>query len=144
MAGDESFVLWSLIIYPFNERLALIRLFHSPEEESRLWDELSQKRHTIAIAGADAEAKIFFGGNTFFRFPSYESLFRLVRNHVLIRSELTGNPFTDSDKISHAIRGGQFYIIWIFSRILRASTHTSKTPTAMSFRWAPRFRCKRI
>jgi hypothetical protein len=102
--------IWSLLIYPFNERLALIRLFHQPEEELRLWDELSQKRKTIGIAGADAEAKIWLGTSNIFRFPSYESVFRLVRNHVLLKSELTGNPITDNEKISHAITNGQFYM----------------------------------
>jgi hypothetical protein len=101
--------LWSLFVYPFNDRLALIRLFQLPEEELRLWDELSQKRRVIGIAGTDAEAKIAVGG-TSLRFPSYETLFSLVRDHVLLRSELTGNPLTDSEKISRAIRQGQFYM----------------------------------
>jgi hypothetical protein len=102
--------LWSLFVYPFNERLALIRLFQSPDEELHLWDELTQKRPTIGIAGADAEAKIELGQSVYLRFPSYESVFRLVRNHILIRSELTGNPLMDADKISRAIRNGQFYM----------------------------------
>lgn len=101
---------WSLITYPFNERLALIRLFRSPDEELALWDQLSQKRKTIGMAGADAEAKINVGSHNFIRYPSYESVFRLVRNHVLLRSELTGNATTDAEKISHAIRNGQFYM----------------------------------
>lgn len=102
--------LWSLLIYPFNERLALIRLFQSPEAELHLWDELTQKRKVIGIAGADADAKVWIGSSNFFQFPSYESIFRLVRNHVLLRSELTGNPLTDAEKISHAIEQGQFYM----------------------------------
>jgi len=101
---------WSLLIYPFNERLALIRLFQSPEEEMNLWDQLTQKRKIIGIAGADAEAKIWIGYEHYLSFPSYESLFRLVRNHVLLRSELTGNAMNDSEKISHALRNGQFYM----------------------------------
>lgn len=102
--------LWSLLIYPFNERLALLRLFRSPDEETALWDQLTQKRKTIGMAGADAEAKVWFGSSHFFTFPSYESVFRMARNHVLLRTELTGNPSTDAEKISHAIRNGQFYM----------------------------------
>ena len=37
-------------------------------------------------------------------------MFRLVRNHVLLRSELTGNPLSDGEKLSHAIEQGQFYM----------------------------------
>ncbi len=56
-----SFFL-SLLIFPFNERLALLRLFHSPEDELRLWDELNRKRRIFALAGVDAEARLVVGG----------------------------------------------------------------------------------
>jgi hypothetical protein len=94
--------LWSLIVYPFHERLALLRLFDTPEEETQLWDELAQKRRMIGIAGAGAEGKM--------RLPTYETLFSLVRDHVLLRSEFTGNTTSDLEKLSAAIRQGQFYM----------------------------------
>lgn len=101
---------WSLLTFPFNDQLALLRLFRAPEEEVILWDELSQKRHTIGLAGADADAKLALSKTLFFRYPSYQTLFSLVRNHVLLRSELTGNYASDSEKIGAAVRGGQFYM----------------------------------
>lgn len=101
---------WSLLIYPFNDRLAFIRLVEEPSRELRLYDELSQKKPVIAIAGTAAEARFLFGRNPFFRFPSNETLFGIVTNHVLVKSELTGNGKDDSQKISHAIRNGQFYL----------------------------------
>jgi len=105
-----SFLL-SLMIYPFHEQLALLRLFAEPEEELRLWDELNRTRPVIGLAGADAEAKLIVGGaNSFLRFPTYETLFSLVRNHVLLRSELTGNSASDVEKLVGAIRQGQFYM----------------------------------
>ena len=94
--------LWSLFVYPFHENLALLRLFEEPVEESNLWDELAQKRKMIGIAGAGAEGKLSF--------PSYETLFSLVRDHVLLRSEFTGNTASDLEKLSNAIRAGQFYM----------------------------------
>jgi hypothetical protein len=94
--------IWSLFVYPFNERLSLLRLFETPDEATALWDELAQKRRMLAIAGAGAEAKM--------RFPNYETLFSLVRDHVLLRSEFTGNTAGDLEKLSAAIRQGQFYI----------------------------------
>ncbi len=105
-----SFLL-SLIVYPFHEQLALLRLFEAPDDELKLWDELNQTRPAIGIAGADADAKLIIGGaNSFLKFPTYETLFSLVRNHVLLRSELTGNAATDFEKLSGALRQGQLYM----------------------------------
>jgi hypothetical protein len=101
--------LFSLFVFPFNEKLALLRLFRGPEDEVRLWDDLSRKRPTVGLAGADADSKMAVGGS-FLRFPSYETLFSLVRNHVLLRSELTGNAAGDVEKLARALRRGQFYM----------------------------------
>lgn len=101
---------WSLLIYPFNDRLAFIRLVEDQHEEMALLDRLSQKRHTIGISGSDAEAKFLLGKNPWFRFPSYETLFGISTNHVLLRSELTGNEGSDREKITQAIRQGNFYV----------------------------------
>lgn len=102
--------LWSLLIFPFNDRLALLRLFSDPREEVALWDELNKKNPTAAIAGADAEANIRVSNNFSLRFPSYHTLFSLVRNHVLLTSELTGDAPADRKKILEALRKGQFYM----------------------------------
>ncbi len=96
-----SFFL-SLLIFPFQEKLALLRLFEAPEDQLRLWDELAQKHRSIGIAGVGSEGKLHY--------PTYETLFSLVRNHVLLRSELTGNTSSDFDKLSNAIHQGQFYM----------------------------------
>ncbi len=103
--------LWSLIVYPFNSNLAFVRLFaNAGSREIVLWDRLNTRQSTWAIAGADAEARIRLWGEQFLKIPSYETLFSIVRNHVLIRSELTGQPTEDRKKISEALRHGQFYL----------------------------------
>ena len=94
--------LVSLLIFPFQEKLALLRLFEAPEEQLHLWDELARKRGRIGIAGVGSEGKL--------RYPTYETMFSLVRDHVLLRSEFTGNPSSDLEKLSNAIRQGQFYM----------------------------------
>lgn len=101
--------LWTLFIYPFNTELAFFRLFTYPEKEIALWDRLSQKRKTLAIAGTDAESKFRFLKNPL-KFPSYETLFGFVSNHILLKSELTGQTDKDRKKISHAISQGHFYM----------------------------------
>lgn len=101
--------LMSMLILPFNEKLALLRLFKAPEEEIRLWDELTATRRVVGLAGADAEAK-FIVGSSFLRYPTYETLFSVVRNHLLLKSELTGNATGDVEKIAQALKQGQLYM----------------------------------
>ncbi len=100
---------WSLLIYPFNDRLALLRLFQEPKAELQLWDHLNQKSRLVGVAGADAESRIRISNHHFLRFPSYITLFNLVRNHVLLTSELTGDFKGDSAKIMTALKAGNFY-----------------------------------
>lgn len=102
---------WTLFTYVFNDRLALMRIFDAPDAEIQLWDNTNQLNNpTIAIAGADAEAKLRLPGESYLKFPSYETLLGLVTNHVLLRSELTGNAPSDIQKISEAFSKGQFYM----------------------------------
>lgn len=102
-------LFWSLMIYPFNARLALLRLFEEPEAELQLWDFLAVKRPTIGLAGSEATAKAGPIGSFFLEFPSYETSFALVSNHLLLPSELTGEADTDIRKLRQAIASGQFY-----------------------------------
>ena len=101
--------LFNTFVFPFNERLALLRLFRPPDEELRIWDELSRARPVIGLAGADADQRLAVGSSSL-KFPSYETLFSLVRNHLLLKSELTGNPAGDAEKITTGLRDGHFYV----------------------------------
>lgn len=101
--------LWSLFIYPFNPELSLIRLYNVSEADIALWDKLNKTQSTLGIMGSDAEAKMFMGQNNHIKFPSYEFIFSFAKNHVLLKSELTGNFATDRANIENAIRQGQFY-----------------------------------
>lgn len=105
--GKKFAFLVSLTMYPFNEKLALLR--RAAGRGARVVDKLSQQRPVAGIAGADAEAKLMLGG-AYLKFPTYETLFSLVRNHVLLRSELTGNANNDVEKLATAFRQGQFYM----------------------------------
>lgn len=100
---------WSMFVFPFNDRLALIRLFREPRAEVRLWDDLNQTRPTIGFAGADADSRLRLG-DWGLNYPSYQTLFSLVRNHILLATELTGNAEADREKILGALSNGQFYV----------------------------------
>ena len=102
--------LWSLLIYPFNNRLALIRLFSEPTEELAMLDKLSQQRSIIGFAGAEASARAIPLANYLIKFPSYQKSFELFTNHLLLKSELTGHTASDRQKIFSALKAGQFYL----------------------------------
>lgn len=102
--------IWSALVYPFNPQFALLRLYEEPQEELNLWDQLSSQRPTIGIAGAEATARAGPFGSGYIRFPSYQRSFSLLSNHVLLRSELTGEPEGDRRKLLSAMAAGQFYM----------------------------------
>lgn len=102
--------LWSLLLYPFNPKLALIRLFQEPSEELLLFDEISQKRNFIGFQGAEASARAIPLADWLVKFPSYERVLSIASNHLLLSSELSGNMSEDKFKILSALKNGQFYI----------------------------------
>jgi hypothetical protein len=108
--ANRGAFLWSLFVLPFNDRLALLRIFQDPEREIELWDELNAKRPTLGFGGADADARIPIFSSWSLHYPSYSTIFSLMRNHVLLPSELTGDSVTDQEKILGALRRGQFYV----------------------------------
>ncbi|HPI41434.1 MAG TPA: hypothetical protein PLJ21_11560, partial [Pseudobdellovibrionaceae bacterium] len=103
-------IFWSLLIYPFNSRLALLRLFIEPEEEVDFWDTQLKLRPVNAFAGSEATAKAIPFSGYLIKFPSYLRSFELVSNHVLLNSELTGNFENDKKKIFNALKNGHFYL----------------------------------
>lgn len=102
--------LWSLLIYPFNPKLALIRLFQEPSEEFNFFDQVSMHRNFVATAGAEASARAIPLADWLIKFPSYERSLSIASNHLLLTSELSGNMHEDREKILEALKGGQFYI----------------------------------
>ena len=102
--------IWSILIYPFNPQLALLRLFQEPTQEFNFFDDISQKRHFVATAGAEASARAIPLADWLIKFPSYERSLSIVSNHLLLTSELSGNMHEDRDSILTALKKGQFYI----------------------------------
>lgn len=102
--------IWSLLIYPFNPKLALIRLFLEPSEELNFFDQVSQHRNFVATSGAEASARAIPLADWLIKFPSYERSLSIVSNHLLLTSELSGNIHEDRGRILTALKTGQFYI----------------------------------
>jgi len=103
-------VLWSFITYPFNSKLSLIRLFQEPSEEISLFDQVSLKQSLNLFAGAEASARAIPIANYLIKFPSYQKSFEIFSNHVLLKSELTGQVASDKQKIFQALKSGSFYL----------------------------------
>lgn len=101
---------FSLLMYPFNPPLGFLRLLDEPTQELALLDELQKVKPTTAHLGLEATAKAVPITGSTIRFPSYETVFRLGTQHVLLRSELTGNTNNDKLKIIKALKAGEFYI----------------------------------
>lgn len=102
--------LWSVMLYPFNAKFALMRLFLEPTEELMLFDQVSQQRRFVAFQGAEASARAIPLADWLIKFPSYERVLSIASNHLLLTSELTGNMNEDKTKILAALKSGQFYI----------------------------------
>ncbi len=102
--------LWSLFIYPFNSQLSLMRMYVEPKKEIGLWNALNRRGPTVAFLGNDTTAHALPVGKGFFKFPTYLDSFKIASNHVLLRSELTGQLAGDKEKIFRALMLGQFYL----------------------------------
>lgn len=111
-AWEESkfSTIWSFLIYPFNPRLAFLRLYTEPTDEIALLDKVSQQRRIAAYAGTEASARALPLANYLVRFPSYKRSFEFMSNHILLKSELTGSFNSDRQKVFNALKNGNFYI----------------------------------
>ncbi len=107
---SKTSVIWSLFTYPFNPQLSFIRLFQEPTEEISLFDQTSETKKISLFAGAEASARAVPWDNFLIRFPSYQKSFELFSNHILLRSELTGQYQNDRQKVFSALKEGHFYL----------------------------------
>ncbi len=103
--------IWSFPAYP---ELTLATYFRRPVDNLRKFDEVAAARPISMIAGTDAHSNIGFhilgddAGNKFlnFKIDDYATVFRLVRQHILIE---IGKPLTQQTLLE-ALKGGQSFI----------------------------------
>ncbi|MDH5406389.1 MAG: CehA/McbA family metallohydrolase [Candidatus Aminicenantes bacterium] len=100
-----------LLTYPVNPFYSLLSAVHYPYQNIRKWDELSQKRAVVGIAGSDAHGVIpLFGRGRGINIPSYEAIFKVMRNHILTSLKLSGSLGRDKGIIYDSLRQGHCYI----------------------------------
>jgi hypothetical protein len=102
--------LWSLFVYPFNSALSFVRLFNEPTDELNMLDSSHEYGQFYGYYGAEASARAFPITNFLIKFPSYQKTFEIFTNHVILKSELTGNVKSDKVKILTALKNGNSYL----------------------------------
>lgn len=107
----------ALMRYPFRPAATLASLLDRPSETLERWDSLSRSRRVIAVAGADAHARLGWQDDEaagyrrgrFVRIPSYEASFRTFANRILLDSPLQRDASADAVRVLTALRAGRLY-----------------------------------
>lgn len=107
----------ALLTYPARKSEALAGLLDRPDALLRRWDEVTRRRRVVAIAGADAHARIGlrslgepYDQRVMLRAPSYEQVFRLF-SIGLQGVTLSGDAAADGPAVVDAIRAGRVYSV---------------------------------
>lgn len=103
-------LLRTAALYPLNPRHALLGSLTPPGEVLAQWDRVLAQRPAAAIAGVDAHSRLPVSRKRAVRFPSYESLFGLVSNHVLLPSPPSGGSAEEARAIADALGAGRSYV----------------------------------
>jgi len=114
---DES--VWSLarvlFTYPARKAEALATLLDRPDAILGRWDVLTRRRRVVAVAGADAHARLGlrslgepYENSGYLPVPAYEQVFRAF-SIALPQLELTGDAAVDGRAVVDAIRSGHVY-----------------------------------
>jgi len=104
----------ALFTYPFRATASLATLLDRPDAVLRRWDALTGRRRVVAVAGADAHARLDVRGDesggrlAMLPIPGYETMFRAF-SVTAVGVTLTRDPEQDSAAILDAIRHGRVY-----------------------------------
>jgi hypothetical protein len=108
----------ALLTYLFRAPQSMATLLDRPDDVMAQWDALAAKRRLLAVAGADAHARLGFQQRTdpdtsaiHVPFPGYESSFRTFSNHVVLDAPLGTDAAADAARLLAAIRNGRVYSV---------------------------------
>ncbi len=92
-------LLGGLAAYPFDPAYAIANVLDRPAAAIARWDALLRRRDAAGLAGVDAHG-----------FPSYGSLFRALRNYVVLEAPLSGETARDAAAVHGALARGRSYM----------------------------------
>lgn len=105
----------ALLSYPFRKPEALALLLDRSDAIMRQWDALTRVRRVVAVAGADAHARIGppaetdpYRSGSSLQIPSYEAMFRTF-SIALPQVALSGEPVADARAVLEELRQGRVY-----------------------------------
>jgi hypothetical protein len=105
----------ALLTYPFRRPETLATLLDRPTDTLQRWDSLTMARPTVAVAAADAHARIAatsagdpYDNRLALHLPGYEQVFRTFSNAVP-GVTLTGEAKADAQAVLDAIRRGNVF-----------------------------------
>jgi hypothetical protein len=106
----------ALLTYPFRPVETIGALFDRPDRTLSRWDEVTQHRRVVGVAGTDAHARLgaqnddtneYRGWSV--RLPSYEASLRSFALRVSLDTPLSGNAASDAAQLISAIRRGHLF-----------------------------------
>ena len=104
-----------LFTYPFRAPESLAQLLDRPDDVMRRWDVLTRRRPVVALAAADAHARLgtrgvgeSAQGSVSLHIPTYEQVFRTF-SITLPQAHLTGDATADATAVLTEIRRGHVY-----------------------------------
>jgi len=107
----------ALLSYPFRKPEALALLLDRSDEVMRQWDALTRVRRVVAVAGADAHARIGppaetdpYRSRSSLQIPSYEAMFRTF-SIALPQVAFSGEPVADARAVVEELRQGRVYSV---------------------------------
>jgi hypothetical protein len=115
--GARWLLLKALLAYPARSSEAIATLLTESTALRERWRTIASTRSLLAIAGADAHAKVAWrdtepGDNSSsLPIPSYESAFKALSVHVRPERPLTGDDaVSDADALLGGLRKGRVYV----------------------------------
>lgn len=108
----------TLLTYLVRAPESIAALLDRPDGVQTKWDAATRTRRVIALAAADAHARLAFRARTdpdlssiHVPLPGYESSFRAFSNHVVLDGAFTGQALIDAPHLLDAIRQGRSFTV---------------------------------
>ena len=110
-------LLRALARYPFRPAETLASLLDRPDATFARWDAITERRPVVALAGADAHARLGWNDDDeygyrrewFLRMPSYDASFRTFAMRVALERPLAHDAVADAAQIIAALKRGAVY-----------------------------------